>query len=41
MNNQLRQVARSTQNDFGTWVRNATDKGTNKFPISSNNFLSI
>lgn len=27
MNNQLRQVARSTQNDFGSWVRNATDKG--------------
>jgi hypothetical protein len=29
MNNQLRQVARSAQNDFGVWVRNATDKGTN------------
>ena len=26
-NHQLRQVARSAQNDFGVWVRNATDKG--------------
>ncbi|CAF2139808.1 unnamed protein product [Rotaria magnacalcarata] len=26
MNNQLRQLARSSQNDFGVWVRNATDK---------------
>ncbi|CAF1127005.1 unnamed protein product [Rotaria sp. Silwood1] len=26
MNNQLRQLARTSQNDFGVWVRNATDK---------------
>ncbi|CAF1227139.1 unnamed protein product [Rotaria sordida] len=26
MNNQLRQLARSSHNDFGVWVRNATDK---------------
>jgi hypothetical protein len=27
MNNHSRQTARTPQNNFGVWVRNATDKG--------------
>lgn len=34
MNNQLRQLARSSQNDFGAWVRNATDRGKNRMKNS-------
>lgn len=33
MNNQLRQVTRTSDNDLGVWIRNATDKGKKKVMI--------
>jgi hypothetical protein len=41
MNNQLRQVARSAQNNFGVWVRNATEKGRKEILVCSSHSVSF
>jgi hypothetical protein len=41
MNNQLRQVARSAQNDLGVWVRNATEKGRRRLFFSRKSFFFL